>query len=81
MPSDASLFARSWHVGRWTVTVTVPPVQAGRASIAALEWSPGLPERPLTALELEQYRQGRDAAAADLARTLGLNIAVQEIAR
>jgi hypothetical protein len=77
MTAEAA-FTRTWRVGAWTVTLTSPPPVAGQARGAAIEWHPGPPPRLSGAL-LKQYRRGRDAALADLARDLGLSIAIVEV--
>ena len=77
MAAEAA-FIHSWRVGRWTATLTVPRVILGQLDDAVVEWSPAMPGRPLTASELAQYRAGRDAALADLARAKGLTSTVLE---
>lgn len=65
-------FIRTWRVGRWTATLSVPAIVPGLDVHAVVQWSPAMPGRPLTASELAQYRAGREAAFADLARLKGL---------
>jgi hypothetical protein len=43
------------------------------------EWSPDLPDRPLTEQEYSQYRAGRDNILSKVAKHLGGNILVVEI--
>lgn len=80
MPGDAIL-SRSWRVGRWTVTLSIPGLTPGLGAAGVVEWSPAMPGRPLTPTELAQYRAGRDAALADFARAKGLGAAVVEAGR
>lgn len=47
------------------VTLTVQQFIAGAVTHAVVEWSPQQPSG-LTAQELAQYRNGRDAALAEL---------------
>lgn len=77
MSASAAVLTRSWSVGRFTVTLTCPRPEAGASQVAAIEWAPHAPDR-LTAAELRQYREGRDAAVAELAGALRLRIAVVE---
>ncbi len=79
--ADAACLVRSWRVGRWTATLTVPAINPGLRSCALIEWSPAMPGRPLTPSELAQYRAGRDAALADVARAKGLSTALLEFGR
>jgi hypothetical protein len=58
--SARQAFVRTWTVGRYTATLTLPPLAAGVVQ-AVLEWTPHIPD-DLTPDELSAYRQGRDAA-------------------
>lgn len=69
MTAEAA-FVRSWQVGRYTATLRTPQPRPGQVQAAAIEWAPEIPQR-LSAAEVEQYRIGRDAALADLARRMG----------
>ena len=71
MAAEAAALARSWSVGRWTVTVTLPQVAPGQMCHAVIEWSPAMPTRPLSKSQMRQYRRGRNLAVAELARALG----------
>lgn len=64
--SAEAAFTRTWKVGRWTVTLSVPPLVAGSVRHAVAEWEPGLPDRALTALEQRQYDEGLQAAFGSL---------------
>ncbi len=76
--AEAALLVRSFQVGLYTATITVPKPAPGVAASIFVEWSPDLPES-LTPLELEQYQAGRGAVAADLAQALGRSVAVVEV--
>jgi len=80
MAKSASL-VRSWRVGRWTVTLSIPALTPDLGTAGVVEWSPAMPGRPLTPTELAQYRAGRDAALAAFAREKGLGAAVVEAGR
>lgn len=69
MSGEAAALIRSWPVGPWTVTLTAPTPRAGSLNSIAMEWNPGLPDRPLSADELQQYRDGRNAAIRELGLT------------
>lgn len=58
---------RTFRVGRYTATLSIPAVQPGGAACAVVEWSPCIPDR-LSEKELAQYRRGRDAALLALAK-------------
>ena len=81
--SAEAAFVRTWPVGRWTATLSVPSAAfaVGQPVHAVVEWSPAIPGRPLTPSELKQYRAGREAAFADLARTKGLVGLTMELGR
>lgn len=64
MSASAPALTRSWQVGRYTASLTVPPLAAGVVH-AVIEWTPHTPN-DLTADELQAYRRGRDAAFRDL---------------
>ena len=71
MSAEAAALTRSWSVGAFTATLTVPKARPSQVASAVIEWSPHVPQR-LTAKEREQYRTGRDEAI----RALGLNALV-----
>lgn len=58
--------------------MTVPRPQPGQPVHVALEWDPAIPER-LSLAERVQYRRGRDAAVAEIAQALDLNVAVLDL--
>ena len=77
MTAEAPGIVRAWTVGAYHCTLTVRRPRAGEAHSAALEWSPRAPSQ-LTGAERRAYRIGRDAAISDLARELGVTVAVVE---
>jgi hypothetical protein len=78
MSAEAASLTRSWRVGSRQVTMTIPRAKPGAMRAAAIEWWPDAPPR-LTGSEWHEYRSGRDAAMAELAAELGINIAVLEL--
>lgn len=78
MSAQAAALARSWRVGRYSVTLTIPKPQPGASACAAIEWAPSQPKR-LSATELKQYRMGRNEAIAELSRVLGITVAVVDL--
>lgn len=64
MSAQAPSLTRSWQVGRYTATLTVPPLAQG-VMHAVIEWEPHCP-KDLTADEQQAYRRGRDAAFREL---------------
>ena len=74
MSAQAAAMSRSWSVGNFTATLTVPKAEPGKVASAVIEWSPTVPTG-LTAEELERYRAGRDEAI----RALGLKAVVVEL--
>jgi hypothetical protein len=73
MSAQAAVLSRTWKVGRYRATLTVPPVESG-VRHACIEWQPHTP-RDLTPDELEAYRLGRDRAF----RELGLSALIVEL--
>lgn len=65
--SAEAAFVHTWQVGRWTVTLSLPPVVAGEVRHAVAEWAPSLPDRRFTPAERRQYEAGL-AEAIDAAR-------------
>lgn len=57
----------TWRVGRWTVTLSMPPIAPGVIHNAVCEWDPAMPSRPLTASEQQQYQQGLQQAIRAIA--------------
>lgn len=78
MTGEAAILTRTFKVGRRTCTLTFPRPKAGDALCLACEWSPGPPRR-LSKAEWREYRAGRNAAVAELARELGVRAAVVEL--
>lgn len=61
MSASAPALSHTWKVGRFLVTLTVPPLRLGQVAHASVEWAPHLPER-LTTKEITAYRTGLAAA-------------------
>jgi hypothetical protein len=61
MSAEAVAVSRTFQVGRYTATVSLPRLPVGGTGCAVIGWSPCMPDR-LSPAELEQYRRGRDAA-------------------
>lgn len=74
MSAEAAALVRSWSVGRYTCTLTVPQLRAGVVSSVVIEWAPEQPER-LTAAEIDAYKRGRNEAI----KALGLNALVIDV--
>lgn len=66
---------RSWKVGRYTCTLSVP---AGKALCASVEWEPSMP-KTLNAAELAAYTAGRNRAVAQIAAELGVPSVIVEL--
>ena len=45
MTAEAAAMTRTWRVGRWKVTATVPQIRAGQVASAAIEWHPDMPRK------------------------------------
>ena len=56
--SAEAAYVHAWNVGRWKVTLFVPPIAPGFVRQAVAEWAPAMPERPLTASEQREYQAG-----------------------
>ncbi len=78
MSAEPAVFVRSWRVGRWTCTLTVPQATRGVVRSAVTEWAPSFPTE-LSPEERAQYRAGRNAALAELAQHLGGKVAVLDV--
>lgn len=78
MSAEAPLMVRAWRVGARTCTMTVPRPSPGSPAHVAMEWTPDLPFG-LNADEWQQYRQGRDAAIAEVAQALQMSVAVVDL--
>ncbi len=68
----------TFRVGSRIVTMTLPAFRPGEVSHITTEWEPDLP-RWLSKREWNQYRAGRDAAVAELARGAGVKAAILEL--
>jgi hypothetical protein len=77
--AESSILTRSWRVGRRTCTLSVPQPQPGQTLHVVIEWDPDMPTSRLNAAERRQYRQGRDAAVAELALLVDGVVAVLEL--
>lgn len=78
MSAEAAFATRSWPVGRFVCTLTVPRPKPGHVMHASMEWTPEQPKR-LSDSEILQYRQGRNKALAEISSQLGINAAVLEL--
>ena len=78
MSAESAALIRSWQVGAYTATLTMPQHKPSTVASAVIEWEPHVPTR-LSPAELEQYRAGRAAAFAELAERLGLRIGVVDV--
>jgi hypothetical protein len=78
MTAEAAALVRSFRVGPYTCTLTIPRPRVGEALCMAAEWSPEPPRR-LSRKWWAQYRAGRNAALAELGRQLGGGVAVLEL--
>jgi len=74
--AETPLVVHSFRVGPWTVTLSIARPQPGVVSHSLCEWAPDLPDRALTADEVRQYREGRDAAWREVAAKLGVTMQV-----
>ncbi len=75
--SASAAFTRTWPVGRFTCTLSLPAEAAGALALS-VEWAPDVPER-LTAVELDAYRQGRNAALQAWAVATGQRVALVDL--
>lgn len=78
MSGDTAVAVRSWCVGPYTVTMTIPRPRPGRAINALVEWEPSEPSK-LSPDEWSEYRAGRNHALALLAAELGIDVAVLDL--
>ena len=78
MSAEAAIASRSWRVGRYECTLTVPRPRPGQVMHASMEWAPEQP-RGLSDGEILEYRQGRNKALAEISFQLGINAAVLEL--
>lgn len=78
MSAEAAFASRTWSVGRYECTLTVPRPKPGQVMQACMEWTPEQP-RKLTNEEITQYRQGRNKALTEISQSLGIKTAVLEL--
>ena len=78
MTAETPALIRTFRVGKRKVTLSVPQIRSGQVAHAVIEWHPDMPRR-LSRREWKQYRQGRDAAFAELCGELGVSGALIEI--
>jgi hypothetical protein len=78
MSAEAAALVRTWTVGAYTATLTVPKPKAGQIAHCSIEWSPSIPEK-LDAAARAEYVAGRNQAMADWARELGIRVAIVEL--
>ena len=77
MSGEAPALVRSFRVGPYRCTITLPQFERGAVKCFVVEWSPSVPRR-LSAKQMRQYQQGRDSAMAELAAMIGGNVLVVE---
>jgi hypothetical protein len=71
-------YSSTFRVGQYECTMTVDlPLQKGQAQTTRCEWDPCLP-KALSAADLAQYKTGRHALMAIVAKTLGGMVLVVE---
>ena len=75
--SASTMFVRSWRVGKYTATLTMPAEAAGVTGLS-IEWQPNVPSK-LTAAELAAYRRGRNEALQAWAAASGRPVAILDI--
>ena len=78
MSAEAPALTRSFPVGHRIVTMTMPTLRRGKLRYMTIEWAPDMPRR-LSKREWRQYRGGRNAAVAELAKGAGMKAAIIEI--
>jgi hypothetical protein len=65
-------FSNTFRVGKYTCTMTVRSPERGKVGMSEAAWSPEMPPRgSFNSHMMAQYRAGRDALAAEVARALG----------
>lgn len=75
--SASATFTRTWPVGRYTATLSLPADPAGPLALD-VSWQPRVPKR-LTAAELAAYRAGRNEALQAWAAASGRPVAVVDL--
>lgn len=78
MSAEAPALTRSFPVGHRIVTMTLPVPRRGKVRYMTIEWAPYPPQR-LSKRELHQYRAGRNAAVAELAKGADMKAVIIEI--
>ena len=74
------LVTTTFRVGRrFKVAMTIPCFGPGETLAMNVEWSPDVPKRRLNKREIQDYRRGRDAALAEVARLIGGNVLCVEV--
>ena len=74
------LVTTTFRVGRrFKVAMTIPSFGPGETLSMNVEWSPDVPKRRLNKREIQDYRRGRDAALAEVARLIGGNVLCVEV--
>ena len=75
-----ALVTTTFRVGRrFKVAMTIPSFGPGETLAMNVEWSPDVPKRRLNKREIQDYRRGRDAALAEVARLIGGNVLCVEV--
>jgi hypothetical protein len=78
----STIYSAAFRVGAYTCSMTLDVSQFQRGGLSramTAVWEPEMPlPRSLTAAELDQYRNGRNALMAKVAHGLGGNILVLE---
>lgn len=64
MSAELPAVVRTFRVGDYTATLTIPRLRPGAVHAASCEWEPKVPER-LTATEQAEYRKQMAAAMAE----------------
>lgn len=72
------MLVRAFPVGERVCTITIPRPKAGEAIYMTVEWDPSMPRR-LSESEWHEYRAGRDAALAEVAKMRGGSVLCVEI--
>lgn len=74
------LVTTTFRVGRrFKVAMAIPSFGPGETLTMNVEWSPEVPKRRLNKREIQDYRRGRDAALAEVARLIGGNVLCVEV--
>ena len=80
MSAESYAFLKTWAVGAYRVTLTVPKPKPGQVMSAVVEWKPQPPAPASLSIEdINEYRRGRNAALRTLSQQLGIRVAVVDI--